>query len=76
MGSASANATDDKDFMISQGIVYESFSPLCGPCPAADKEELFNGDLISSIAQRHGKTNAQGKGYRVLLVMKTQSQLS
>ena len=60
MGSAGPNATDDKEYMRSKGIVYQSFSPLCGPCPPADKEELFNGELISSIAKAHGKTNAQG----------------
>ena len=34
---AGVNATDYKEFDKTIGIVYESFSPLCGPCEGDDK---------------------------------------
>lgn len=60
MGRAHGNSTDDKEYMQSKGIIYQSFSPLCGPCPASDKEELIHGALVSLIGARHGKTGPQG----------------
>jgi diketogulonate reductase-like aldo/keto reductase len=59
MGSAPGTATDDKDFMLSEGIVYQAFSSLCGPCPAPYNTELITGDLVTSIGKSHNKTGAQ-----------------
>jgi len=59
MGQAPDTATDDKDFMLSQGIVYQGFSSLCGPCPPPYNKELITGDLVTSIGKAHNKTGAQ-----------------
>lgn len=56
MGNAKDNATDFKSFCDQHGIVYESFSPLCGPCGT---KELLNGPLVTGIGKRYGKTGAQ-----------------
>ncbi len=50
------NATDDMEFDQSKGITYESFSPLCGPCGTT---ELIDGDLVTSIGKKYGKSGAQ-----------------
>lgn len=59
MGQAGVNATDYKDYMKAMGVVYESFSPLCGPCEGTDKTELITGKLVTSIGAKHGKTGPQ-----------------
>ena len=62
MGNAGPNATDDKQFCDANGVTYESFSPLCGPCTdAAGKPDrsLVNGPLVTSIGKNHGKSGAQ-----------------
>ena len=56
MGSAGPNATDDKAFAESQGIVFQSFSPLCGPC---GDSSLINGTLVVDIGKKHNKSGAQ-----------------
>jgi diketogulonate reductase-like aldo/keto reductase len=56
MGTAGGNATDDKAFCEAHGILYESFSPLCGPCGT---KELINGSLVTGIGKKHGKSGAQ-----------------
>mmetsp|Transcript_25198 Transcript_25198/g.38323 ORF Transcript_25198/g.38323 Transcript_25198/m.38323 type:complete len:332 (+) Transcript_25198:58-1053(+) len=59
MGTAPDTATDDKAWMQKQGILYQSFSPLCGPCNAPDNTELLNGTLVTSIGKAHNKTGPQ-----------------
>lgn len=59
MGSASPMANDEKAFIETQGIVYESFSPFCGPCTPPANTELFTGELVTSIGKAHGKAGAQ-----------------
>jgi len=59
MGSAGDYATDFKTWVQSQGILFESFSPLCGPCGHAPHMELINGDLVSKIGKAHNKTGSQ-----------------
>jgi len=59
MGSAGPLATDDKAFMQSQGILYQGFSSLCGPCNPPDNMELINGSLVTEIGKAHGKTGSQ-----------------
>mmetsp|Transcript_35506 Transcript_35506/g.79597 ORF Transcript_35506/g.79597 Transcript_35506/m.79597 type:complete len:317 (+) Transcript_35506:49-999(+) len=59
MGSAPDMATDYRDWMVSQGIVYQAFSSLCGPCDAPYNTELITGDLVTKIGKAHNKTGAQ-----------------
>jgi len=59
MGSAGPMATDDKAFIQSQGILYQGFSSLCGPCNPPDNMELINGSLVTEIGKAHGRTGAQ-----------------
>eukprot|EP00440_Ansanella_granifera_P020046 gb/GFBE01021778.1/.p1 GENE.gb/GFBE01021778.1/~~gb/GFBE01021778.1/.p1 ORF type:complete len:334 (+),score=86.73 gb/GFBE01021778.1/:1-1002(+) len=59
MGSASHLATDDRDFMRKKGILYQSFSPLCGPCNPPDNKELISGKLVTEIGKAHNKTGSQ-----------------
>ena len=59
MGSAAGNATDDRSFMEQHGVTFQSFSPLCGPCPAPDNKALLTGSLVTGIGARIGKTGAQ-----------------
>ena len=56
MGGAGPNATDDRAFCAARGIVYESFSPLCGPCGT---KALINGSLVVGIGNKHGKSGPQ-----------------
>jgi diketogulonate reductase-like aldo/keto reductase len=49
----------DKRFSESKGILWESYSSLCGPCPPPQNMELISGDLVVGIGQRHNKTGAQ-----------------
>eukprot|EP00940_MAST-03C_sp_MAST-3C-sp2_P002028 g2028.t1 len=66
MGSAGPNATDDREYLESKGITFQSFSPLCGPCCMGDttgkctfNKELITGDLVTSIGAKYNKTGAQ-----------------
>jgi len=59
MGSAAGNATDDRSFMEQHGVTFQSFSPLCGPCPAPDNKALLTGSMVTGIGARLGKTGAQ-----------------
>jgi len=59
MGTASDDGTDDKAWMQSQGVTFMGFSPLCGPCGAANHLELITGALVTSIGKKYNKTGAQ-----------------
>mmetsp|Transcript_37247 Transcript_37247/g.69490 ORF Transcript_37247/g.69490 Transcript_37247/m.69490 type:complete len:324 (-) Transcript_37247:95-1066(-) len=59
MGSAPAAATDDRDYMRQKGVLYQSFSPLCGPCTPPDNTELLNGSLVTQIGKRYNKSGPQ-----------------
>lgn len=59
MGSSGPKANDDRDWVRSQGILYQSFSPLCGPCPPPDNKELLTGALVTDIGKAHNKSGAQ-----------------
>lgn len=65
MGSSStsgANATDNKEFCDSNGITYQSFSPLCGPCQDAKgnpDRSLITGPMVTEIGKKYGKSGAQ-----------------
>lgn len=56
MGSEAAALTDDKEWMQSHGVLYQSFSSLCGPC---GDHELITGELVTEIGKAHGKSGAQ-----------------
>merc|ERR1712232_449811 len=59
--AAGDDATDCKPWMESHGILYESFSPLCGPCNATtgDNKELITGKLVTDIGKKYNKSGAQ-----------------
>merc|ERR1711972_1022717 len=59
MGSAGPLANDNKAFDKAEGILYESFSPFCGPCTPPANTELFDGELVTKIGKAHGKVGAQ-----------------
>jgi len=59
MGHAGPSGDDDRLFCERQGIVYMSFSPLCGPCAAPRNTTLLQGDLVSRVGRAHKKTGAQ-----------------
>jgi diketogulonate reductase-like aldo/keto reductase len=59
MGESMPNANDDKAFIQSKGILYESFSPLCGPCNPPDNTELITGKLVTDIGNAHNKSGVQ-----------------
>jgi len=59
MGNAVDTANDDKAFFEQKGILYQSFSPLCGPCSPPDNTELLKGDLVTKIGKSHNKSAAQ-----------------
>lgn len=42
-----------------EGIFFQSFSPLCGPCDYKPKDSLINGELVSSIAAKHNVSGSQ-----------------
>lgn len=59
MGPSGRRANDDKEWMKTKGILYESFSPLCGPCDPPHNMELVNGSLVTSIGNKYGKSGPQ-----------------
>jgi len=59
MGTSPDVATDYKDFMQQVGIVYMSFSTLCGPCDGDDPKVLTEGPLVTEIGKKHNKSGAQ-----------------
>lgn len=59
MGTAGPNATDGRQYDTSRGVLYEGFSPLCGPCGAKEKMELISGKLVTGIGKKYGKSGAQ-----------------
>lgn len=64
------NATDDKSFNEHHGVLYQSFSPLCGPCGTT---ELIDGDLVTSIAAKYaGADGSNVTGAQVSLKWQVQ----
>ena len=64
--ASGVNATDDKAYDKQRGVLYESFSPLCGPCAGTDAKELITGKLVTRIGAKHGKSGAQVAGKFVI----------
>jgi len=58
MGMSPNLGSDFKGYCQSVGIVYMSFSTLCGPC-GKDKMELINGPLVTKIGKAHNVTGPQ-----------------
>lgn len=59
MGMSPNNGTDYKEYCQSKGIVYMSFSTLCGPCDGKEKTELLDGPLVTEIGRAHNVSGAQ-----------------
>ena len=59
MGSEGPDAQDDMKFDERAGVLYQSFSPLCGPCGDSAHAELISGPLVTRIGAAHNKTGAQ-----------------
>merc|ERR1719183_470175 len=45
--------------MKSKGIVYMSFSTLCGPCTPPENKELITGPLVTEMGKAHNVSGAQ-----------------
>jgi len=58
MGMSPNLGSDFKDYCQSVGIVYMSFSTLCGPC-GKDKLELISGPLVTEIGKAHNVSGPQ-----------------
>lgn len=58
MGMSPNLGSDYKDYCQSVGIVYMSFSTLCGPC-GDEKLELINGPLVTEIGKAHNVSGAR-----------------
>jgi len=59
MGMSPDLGSDYKNYVQSLGIVYMSFSTLCGPCDGDDAKELITGPLVTEIGKAHNVTGAQ-----------------
>eukprot|EP00929_Paragymnodinium_shiwhaense_P090490 TRINITY_DN50681_c0_g2_i1.p2 TRINITY_DN50681_c0_g2~~TRINITY_DN50681_c0_g2_i1.p2 ORF type:complete len:327 (+),score=107.78 TRINITY_DN50681_c0_g2_i1:94-1074(+) len=59
MGPSDPNANDDKLYIQDRGILYQSFSPLCGPCDPPHNMELVNGSLVTNIGKKYNKSGPQ-----------------
>ena len=59
MGTDTQPRLHDKAFAEENGILYESYSSLCGPCPKPQNMELITGSLVTGIGRKHGKSGAQ-----------------
>jgi diketogulonate reductase-like aldo/keto reductase len=55
--------SQDVDSVISKcqemGTTFMSFSPLCGPCEYEPSDSLINGDLVTEIGAKYGKSGPQ-----------------
>jgi len=58
MGMSPNLGSDFKDYCQQVGIVYMSFSTLCGPC-GKEKMELINGPLVTKIGKAHNVSGPQ-----------------
>jgi len=58
MGMSPNLGSDFKDYCQSVGIVYMSFSTLCGPC-GKEKLELISGPLVTEIGKAHNVSGPQ-----------------
>jgi len=56
MGSSGPLANDYRDFDRKHNIVFQSFSPLCGPC---NTTELIDGKMVSDIGKKYNKSGVQ-----------------
>mmetsp|Transcript_66374 Transcript_66374/g.130779 ORF Transcript_66374/g.130779 Transcript_66374/m.130779 type:complete len:324 (-) Transcript_66374:163-1134(-) len=59
MGGDTQPRLHDKAFDEAHGVLYMSYSTLCGPCDPPHNMELITGELVSSIGAAHNKTGAQ-----------------
>lgn len=59
MGRDTQPRLHDRAFDESQGILFEAYSTLCGPCDYPGNETLLTGPLVTRIGRAHNKTGAQ-----------------
>jgi len=59
MGMSPNLGSDFKDYCQSIGVVYMSFSTLCGPCGPKENMELINGPLVTEIGKAHNVSGPQ-----------------
>ncbi|KAK3241247.1 hypothetical protein CYMTET_48969 [Cymbomonas tetramitiformis] len=59
MGTTSDEGNDYRAFDKENGILYQSFSPLCGPCGPKAHMELIAGEVVTGIGAKYNKTGAQ-----------------
>jgi len=55
----SGDIDDTIEYSRANGIFFQSFSPLCGPCEYEPQDSLINGDLVTSIGKKYGKSGSQ-----------------
>lgn len=59
MGRANQSELHDMSYMQSKGVVYMSYSTLCGPCPSPDNTLLLTGPLVADIGKSRNKSGSQ-----------------
>jgi diketogulonate reductase-like aldo/keto reductase len=59
MGQDSESRNHNKAFTEEQGVLYMSYSSLCGPCDPPANMELITGDLVTDVGKNHNKSGAQ-----------------
>lgn len=59
MGSDTEPRLHHKRYTESQGILFQAYSTLCGPCDGGGNMELVNGPLVTEIGKAHNKSGAQ-----------------
>lgn len=59
MGEDTQPRLHDKAYAESHGILYQSYSSLCGPCTPPQNKALINGPLVTEIGRAYNKTGAQ-----------------
>jgi diketogulonate reductase-like aldo/keto reductase len=55
----SGDVDDVIGFCAKNGITFQSFSPLCGPCKNTPHDNLITGDVVTAIGRKHGVSGAQ-----------------
>lgn len=55
----SGDVDDVIEFCHKNGIFFQSYSPLCGPCTYDPNTNLINGTLVTEVASRYNVTGSQ-----------------
>jgi len=57
VGAGDVNSVMEK--CEKEGIFFQSYSPLCGPCTYEPEDSLINGKIVSAVAAKHNVSGAQ-----------------